>query len=61
MTDKQFNQATQHIANADVIVEQMDKILKDNDDQEAVIILESLNILPTLKSNISEAFEIMRS
>ncbi len=61
MTDKQFNQATQHIANADVIVEQMDKIFKDNDDQEAVIILESLNILPTLKSNISEAFEIMRS
>ena len=61
MTDKQFNQATQHIANADVIVEQMDKIFKDNDDQEAVIILESLNILPTLKSNIEEAFEIMRS
>jgi len=59
MSEQQKHQATQHIANARVIVEHMTELFKNKNDQEACIAMEALNLLPNLESNLSESFEII--
>jgi len=61
MSEKQQQQVEYLIVKSMTITEHIIEIFKDNDDQEACILLETLEILPRLKSNLSEAFEIMRS
>ncbi len=62
MSDKQQQQAEHHLVKAIVIVEVMTELFKETkNEQRACIVMEALDILPTLESNISEAFEIMRS
>ncbi len=57
MSEKQ--QAAQHILNAMVIVELMIDIFKNKDDQEACIVVETLDILPKLESNLEKSYALM--
>jgi len=61
MSEKQQNQAEHLILKSMTITGHLVEIFKNRDDQEACILLEALEILPRLESNLSEAFEIMSS
>ncbi len=60
MSEKQQQQAEHHLVKAMVIVEVMTELFKKTEDeQRACIVMEALDILPTLESNLSEAFGII--
>lgn len=59
MSDKQLHQAEQHIINATVIVEHMTELFKNKDEQDACIVIETLDVLPKLASNLSDSYSII--
>jgi len=61
MSDEQQNQAESLMLKSITITEHIIEIFKNRSEQEACILLEALEALPRLESNLSEAFEIMRS
>ncbi len=61
MSDEQQNQAEYLMLKSITITEHIIEIFKNRDEQEACILSEALEALPRLESNLSEAFEIMRS
>jgi len=62
MSEQQLQEAQQHVLNAMVITEHLVKIFKKpEDEQEACILMDALDILPTLKSNLGNAHEIINS
>jgi len=61
MSEKQLQEAQHHILKSMTITGHIVEIFKNRDDQEACILLEALEALPRLESNLSEAFEIMSS
>lgn len=61
MSEKQQQQAAQHILNAMVIIELMIDIFNNKDDQEACIIVETLDILPKLESNLEKSYALINN
>ena len=59
MSEKQQQQVEQHILNALVITEHIIELFKNETEQRACIVMETLDILPKLESNLGEAFEII--
>ncbi len=59
MSEKEQNQVEHLMLKSITITEHIIEIFKNRDEQEACILLEALEALPRLKSNLSEAFEIM--
>ena len=60
MSEKELQEAQHHLVKAMVIVEVMTELFKETkEEQRACIVMEALDILPTLESNLSSAFEIM--
>jgi len=59
MSETKQQQAAQHILNATVIVEHIIELFKSKDEQDACIVMETLNILPQLESNLQESYSII--
>ncbi len=60
MSEKQQQQAAQHILNAMVIVELMIDIFKETEDEKrACIVMEVIDILPKLESNLEKSYALM--
>ena len=61
MSKDQLQEAETHLLTALVIVETMVALFKREDEQRARIVMDALNILPQLESNLEKSYSILNS
>ena len=59
MSEQQIHDVESHLLTSLVIVETMVELFKKEDEQRACIVMEALDILPQLESNIEKSYSIL--